>query len=69
MLAQYEMDDGALTAAQFDQIKQQVLKGKKNGAVRTQLLIVGNELETRPESTRRSSGLTSGRHATGAMPR
>jgi hypothetical protein len=68
MLAQYEMDDGALTAAQFDQIKQQVLKGK-NSSVRTQLLIVGNELETRPDSTRRSSGLTSGRHATGAMPR
>ncbi len=68
MLAPYEMDDGALTVAQFDQIKQQVLKGK-NSSVRTQLLIVGNELETRPESTRRSSGLTSGRHATGAMPR
>jgi hypothetical protein len=64
MLAPYEVDDGALTAAQFDQIKQQVLKGK-NCSVRTQLLIVGNELETRPESTRRSSG----RHATGAMPR
>ena len=43
MLAPYEVDDGALTAAQFDQIKQQVLKGK-NCSVRTQLLIVGNEL-------------------------
>lgn len=57
-----------MRAAQFDQIKEQVPQGK-NSAVRTQLLIVGNELETRPECTRRSSGLTSGSHPTGAMPR
>lgn len=36
MLAQYEMDDGALMAAQFDHIKQQVPQGK-NSSVRTQL--------------------------------
>jgi hypothetical protein len=30
------MDDGGLTAAQFDQIKQQVPQGK-NSSVRTQL--------------------------------
>jgi hypothetical protein len=37
MLPQYEMDDGALTAAQFDQIKQQVPQAK-NSSVRTQLI-------------------------------
>lgn len=36
LLPQYEADDGALTAAQVDQIKQQVLQGK-NSSVRTQL--------------------------------
>ena len=36
MLPQYEADDGALTAAQFDQIKQQVPQGKKR-SVRTSL--------------------------------
>ena len=36
LLPQYEADDGALTAAQVDQIKQQVPQGKNN-SVRTQL--------------------------------
>lgn len=36
VLPQYEADDGALTAAQFNQIKQQVPQGKKR-SVRTSL--------------------------------
>ena len=36
LLPQYEVADGALTAAQVDQIKQQVPQGK-NSSVRTQL--------------------------------
>lgn len=36
LLPQYEADDGALTAAQFDQIKQQVPQGNKR-SVRSSL--------------------------------